>query len=86
MNKKVAISKYRDKFTRFNLEEECFYIKGDLDSYLEEIFIDGEYKTFSRIISVRSRCSRVKRVMETLDDFGIEIMIKIEEICLEEWM
>jgi len=86
MDKKVAISKYRGKFTRFNLEEECLYIKGDLDSYLEEVSIDGEYETFSRIVSVRSRCSRAKRVMETFDDFGIEIMVKIEEICLEEWM
>ncbi len=68
------------------MEEEYLYIEGDLDFYLEEVFINGEYETFLRIISVRSRCSRVKRVMETLDDFDIEIIIKIEEICLEEWI
>ncbi len=84
MDKKVAISKYRGKITRFNLEEECLYIKSDLDFYLEEVFINGEYETFSRIIFVRSRCSRVKPVIEIFDDFGIEVMIKIEEICLEE--
>jgi len=84
MDKKVAISKYRGKFTRFNLEEECFYIEGDLDFYLEEIFIDGEYETFSRIIFIKSRCSRAKRVIKTLNDFDTKIIAKIEEICLEK--
>ena len=84
MDKKVAISKYRDKFIKFNLKEECLYIKSDLDFHLEKIFINGEYETFSYTISVRSRCNRVKRVIETLDDFGIKIIIKIEKICLEE--
>jgi hypothetical protein len=84
MDKKIAISKYRGKFTRFNLEEECLHIKGDLDSYLKKAFINGEYETFSRIASIRSRCSRAKRIMEILDDFGIKTMAKIEKICLEE--
>ena len=68
------------------MEEKYLYIKDDLDSYLEEIFINGEYETFSRIVSVRSRCNRVKRVIKTFDDFGIEVITKIEKICLEEWM
>ncbi len=66
------------------MEEKYLHIKSDLDFYLEKVFIDGEYEIFSRIIFVRSRCSRIKRVIDALDDFGTETITKIEKICLEE--
>jgi hypothetical protein len=86
MDKKIAISKYRGKFTRFNLEEECENIEASLNSHLAEASINGEYVTFSRSTSIRSRCSRAKRIIKTLEDFGTKSMAKIEEICLEEWL
>jgi hypothetical protein len=86
MDKKIATSKYRGKFTRFNLEEECEDVEASFNSYLAEASIGGEYVTFSRSAFIRSRCSRAKRIIETLEDFGTEFMAKIEEICLEEWL
>jgi hypothetical protein len=86
MDKKIATSKYRGKFTRFNLEEKCKDIEASLDSYLAETSIGGEYVTFSRSTSINSRCSRAKKIIKTLEDFGTESMAKIEKICLEEWL
>jgi hypothetical protein len=86
MDKKVAISKYRGKFTRFNLEKECENIKVLLNSHLAEASIDGEYVTFSRSISIKSRYNRAKKIIEILENFGTESITKIEEICLEKWL
>jgi hypothetical protein len=86
VDKKLIYSTNKGKMRRRELIERHEDYEFDMENRITDEPFEGDWEIFNRSVAVRSRSSRGRIHIETVDDFSAQGWSQIEDILLQQWI